>query len=156
MRVPAVIAFLAAACGSHTLAHPPYSSQPQSALAEVGAPLPPGRVEVVPDRPRSGTVWIDGEWLWRRGRWAWRPGRWVEPPPGATFSPAEFVRGEDGRLWYASGTWRDADGGAVEAPAPVASATVGVADVVNASGATETTGATLRREPRGARDAAAD
>ncbi|HEY4014336.1 MAG TPA: YXWGXW repeat-containing protein [Polyangiaceae bacterium] len=155
MRVPAVIACLAAACDSHTLAHPPYSSQPQSALVEVGAPLPPGRVEAVPPRPSAGAVWVDGEWLWRRERWAWRPGRWVDPPLDSTFSPAEFVRGADGRLWYAAGAWRDADGGTLESPAPIRSATVGVADVVNASGAIETTGATLRREPR-SRDAAPD
>lgn len=156
MRVPAMIACLAAACGSDTLAHPRYSPQPQSALVEVDAPLPPGRVEVVPARPGGGAVWLDGEWLWRRGRWAWRPGRWVKPPAGSTFSPAEFVRGEDGRLWYASGAWRDVDGGTLESPAPIASATVGVADVVNASGVTETTGATLRREPRSSRDASPD
>lgn len=156
IRVAMFALAFAVACGSHTLAHPPYAPQPQSALVEVTAPLPPGRVEAVPDRPSSTAVWIDGEWAWRRSRWAWRPGRWVEPPQGSAFSPAVLVRGVDGRLWYAAGAWRDAHGVSVDAPAPVGSATVGVADVVNASGTTETTGPTMRREPREHQDAGRD
>ncbi len=148
MRAHAVVACLAVACSPHTLAHPAYSPQPQSALFQVDAPLPPGRVEVVPVRPTPTAVWLDGEWSWRRERWAWRPGRWVEPPARATFSPAVFVRGPDGRLWYATGAWRDVHGASVDTPAPIVSAAVGVGDVVNASGTTENTGPTLRREPK--------
>ena len=128
---------------SPTLAHPAYAPQPQSALEEVSSPLPPGRVEAVPQRPNKSAVWIDGEWLWHRTRWAWLPGRWVETPSGASFSPWVFVRGPEGRLWHAPGAWRDARGSAIDAPPPLATATVGGSAVVNATGETEHTGPTL-------------
>jgi hypothetical protein len=144
MRIHVALGGLLAAGCSPTLAHPPYAPQPQSALVEVGMPLPPGRVETIPRRPSDATVWIDGEWAWRRGRWAWLPGRWVEPPTRATFSPWAFVRGADGRLWYAPGAWRDAGRALVQAPPPLGTAIVGSAEVVNANGTTENTGATLK------------
>src|SRR5438105_3240157 len=118
MHRPVALAGLLVLACSHTLAHPPYGSQPQSALAEVGLPPPPGRVEVLPPRPTETSVWVDGEWLWRRGRWAWLPGRWLQRPAGAIFAPWVFVRGPDGRLWYAAGSWRDAAGLPTAAPRP--------------------------------------
>ena len=138
----AIAASLLAGCGSR-FPKPPYSPQPTSALVELRSPPPPARVEAVPARPGGAVVWLDGEWTWRRARWAWMPGRWVVPPPDETFSPWVVVRGEDGRLWQAPGTWRDAKGHAVAAPSPIAEATVGSGQVVNASGATEPTGRTL-------------
>jgi hypothetical protein len=150
MRVAfAVLCALAAAC-SDSLARPTYSPQPTSALAEVALPPPPARVEVVPARPSATASWIDGEWSWRRGRWAWMPGRWVEAPAGATFSPWVFVRAPGGTLWYAPGVWRDAKGGALGEPAPLAVATVDVASVVNADGTTANTGPTRRAGHTGA------
>jgi hypothetical protein len=143
MRIHAALAIFALAC-SHTLAHPPYTPQPQTALVEVGTPPPPGRVEAVPGRPSESAVWIDGEWLWRRGRWAWLPGRWVEALATATYSPWVFVRGPDGRLWYAPGVWRNASGSPAEAPRPLAIASVASTEVVNASGSTESTGPTVK------------
>ena len=85
---------------------------------------PPARVEMVPARPDPHAVWIDGEWLWRRARWAWLAGRWVVPVEGTAFSRWVFVRGADGRLWYASGEWRDASQAPIAAPRPLAIATV--------------------------------
>jgi hypothetical protein len=145
MRAHAILVVVAmAACGT-TLPHPRYVPQPTSALTEVSSPPPPGRIEVVPNRPSHAAVWVDGEWTWRRQRWAWTPGGWVEPPPGAGFAPWAFVRGPDGRLWVAAGTWRDAGGAVhVPAPSPRASATVESTQVVNASGALEMTGPTLK------------
>jgi hypothetical protein len=143
MRIEVAFATLALAC-SHTLAHPPYAPQPQAALVQVSAPPPPGRVEAVPSRPSDSAVWIDGEWVWRRSRWAWLPGRWVDAPKGATFSPWVFVRGADGRLWYAAGTWRDGKGSPADAPRSLASASVSSADVVNAAGSTESTRPTVK------------
>jgi hypothetical protein len=144
MRLAAAIAgSLLAGCGGR-FPRPPYSPQPTSALVQLRVPPPPARVEAVPARPRSDVVWIDGEWTWRRGRWSWMPGRWVVPPPGETFSPWVIVRGDDGQLWQAPGTWRDAKGNAVDAPSPLAVATVDSGQVVNASGATEPTGRTLK------------
>ena len=145
MRLALAIAgSLLAGCGGR-FPRPPYSAQPTSALVELRAPPPPARVESVPPRPDAGgAVWIDGEWTWRRSRWAWMPGRWVVPPAGETFSPWVVVRGEDGQLWQAPGTWRDAKGNAVEAPTPVVVAVVDSGQVVNASGAIEPTGRTLK------------
>jgi hypothetical protein len=143
MRVLLAIAgSLLAGCGGG-FPRPPYSAQPTSALVEIRQPVPPARVEEVPPRP-AGTVWIDGEWTLRRARWAWTPGRWVVAPPAATFSPWVVVRGQDGLLWMAPGAWRDAAGKVVDPPAVVAAATVESGQVVNASGATEPTGRTLK------------
>jgi streptogramin lyase len=139
-----VAASLLTACGGH-FPRPPYSAQPTSALVELRAPVPPARVEAVPARPaRRGAVWIDGEWTERRGRWAWLAGRWVVPPPGETFSPWVVVRGPDGRLWHAPGTWRDAKGNAVDEPPPLAMASVESQPVVSASGEIEVTGRTVK------------
>ncbi len=107
-------------------------------------PLPPGRVEEVPTRPKPAAVWIDGEWTLRRARWSWMPGRWVEPAPGETFSPWVVVRGADGQLWHAPGAWHDAKGATIDGPPALATATVESSEVVNASGLTEPTGRTLR------------
>jgi hypothetical protein len=90
---------------------------------------------------------VDGEWSRRRERWAWIPGAWVEPPPGWTFAPWVFVRGTDGRLWYAPSTWHDATGAGQPEPPPLALARVEPTQVVNASGANEVTGPILKRAP---------
>jgi hypothetical protein len=134
---------LAGACAAR-LPHPAYTPQPTEALVEVALSPPPGRVEVVPARPAAAALWIDGEWAWRRQRWAWMPGRWVEPPAGATFSPWAFVRGPDGKLWWAPGVWRNATGSVVAAPSPLAVASVESGPVIEPYGAIETTGPTLR------------
>ncbi|HEX4445499.1 MAG TPA: YXWGXW repeat-containing protein [Polyangiaceae bacterium] len=135
---------LLSGCGGH-FPRPPYSAQPTSALVELKDPLPPARVEAVPVRPATaGAVWIDGEWTVRRGRWAWVPGRWVVPPPGETYSPWVIVRGPDGRLWHAPGTWRDARGNAVDEPPSLAVASVESQPVVSASGEIEVTGRTVK------------
>jgi WXXGXW repeat (2 copies) len=139
----AALSLSMAAC-SRTLPHPAYTTQPSSALIEVTSPPPPGRIERIPAAPWASAVWVDGEWAWRRNRWAWRPGAWVEPPPGAHFAPWAFVRGPDGRLWIAPGTWRDAKGAALDLPVPLMSADVEPTQVVNASGAVELVGRTLR------------
>jgi hypothetical protein len=133
---------LALAGCSGGVVHPPYAPQPQSALVEVTAPPPPGRVEVVPPRPKGASAWVDGEWAWRRRRWSWTPGRWVARPAGALFSPWVFERGPDGRFWYAPGVWRDAKGAAVSPPPAILIAKVDSAAIVNASGIVEDTGIT--------------
>jgi hypothetical protein len=137
---------LATAC-SGRIVRPPFAAQPTSALVEVGEPPPPARVEVLPARPNATAVWNDGEWLWRRGRWAWLAGRWCNAPPGESFSPWVFVRGPDGRLWYAPGVWRNAAGAPVDPPTALAYASVQSEAVVNANGSIETTGPTLHDRP---------
>jgi hypothetical protein len=133
-------AVLAAACAA-TTPHPPYMAQADGALVEVGRPPPPARVETVPPSPAAGAVWIDGEWIWRRAQWAWRAGRWVMAPAGAAFAPWAFVRGADGRLWYAPGVWRKTGGGPpIDPPSPLAVASVQGGAVVGADGLPQTTG----------------
>jgi hypothetical protein len=145
MRLSAVVALaFAAACGP-LVPHPPYGTQMPSALEPVDRPPPPARVEILPERPAPKAVWIDGEWIWRRGRWAWLLGRWVIAPPGAVFAPGVFVRGADGRLWYAPGVWRDQNGEPLaDGPTALSLASVQGGAVVNADGEVETTGPVLR------------
>lgn len=151
MRVDAIVAFVGgvflSACAP-SLRHPPYVGQPSAALEAVDRPPPPARVEIVPARPSPEAVWIDGEWLWRRGRWAWLPGRWVLAPAGTSFAPWAFVRGADGKLWYAPGSWRDANGAVVDPPTPIALGLVEAGAVVDADGRPETTGPILRERPK--------
>ena len=117
-----------------TLAQPAYAPQSASSLVAVPEQPPPGRVEVVPPRPNTDAVWIDGEWTWLRWRWTWNPGRWVIPPPGAKYSPWVTVRAADGTLYFAPGTWRDAQGQPLGSPPPLAVAAVPPVGVVDADG----------------------
>jgi hypothetical protein len=139
-------AALVTACGSPVV-HPPVTPQPSAALVEVDSPPPPARVETVPPRPSGVAVWIDGEWIWRRARWAWLEGRWVAPPSGGAFAPWVFVRGSDGRLWYAPGTWRDSQGAALPAPAALARASVEPSGVFDAEGNAVQTGPIVKERP---------
>jgi hypothetical protein len=139
------------ACGVSRLPQPEYVSQTTSALERVPYPPPPARVEYVPEQPRAGAVWIDGEWSWQGRRWAWKAGRWVVPPEGAAYAPWIAVRDRSGVLYVASGVWRGADGGEIEAPAPLAEGRPRGGSVVNPEGETVEPGQVLHgREPRDA------
>lgn len=151
---PASLAILGACVGR--LPHPPYGKQPTAALETVEYPPPPARVEFVPLSPARGAVWIDGEWTWQGRRWAWRVGRWVRPPPGASFSPWTMVRGEDGSTYYASGAWRDEDGGVLAEPAALLAARPNLSDVVDPEGEIETTGHSIRPAKDSSRDSGAE
>ena len=113
---------LAVGCGSSL--PEPSRSEPIPVRAEnaveVPYPPPPARVEFVPEQPRSGTVWVDGEWTWTGTRWAWTYGRWVAPPDSATFSPWKTARTPDGALLFVPGTWRNAAGKEIAEPEPLA------------------------------------
>lgn len=53
-----------------------------------GKPAPVLRVEVVPERPNSGSIWVEGRWVHERNshedisgvthgdQWGWHPGHW--------------------------------------------------------------------------------
>jgi len=71
-------------------------------------PPPPGRVEVVPPRPRElkHPVWVDGEWEWVGRRWVWKERGWQDEPPGAYYAPPVTKRQPDGRLLHFPGTWK--------------------------------------------------
>jgi hypothetical protein len=117
-----LVALALAGCGG--LPKPVMTAAPVSAFEEVPYPPPPARAEVVPQKPRSGDVWVDGEWDWDGKKWRWEPGGWVAPPPNATFQPWMTSWRRDGRLFYARATWRDASGRAIDGPTPDARARV--------------------------------
>jgi len=125
-----------------TVPEPAYVAQPTSALVEVPYPPPPGRVELIPARPKGDMVWIDGEWTWAGRRWWWRRGRWVEAPPDASYSPWAFVTGGDGTMYIAAGAWRNVRGEAVTDPETPAEASPAHASVVDTEGQVEPTGVT--------------
>jgi len=130
---------LALSCSSR-LPHPQYTNQPTSALIEVDFPAPPGRVEFVPPQPADGAVWIRGEWLWEGRRWGWKPGAWVLPPEGGGYARWVMVRRNDGKLFYAPGTWRNASGEEVTPdPQTLLQARSRSGVVVNAEGENEPT-----------------
>lgn len=132
----------ALACGG-SLTTPDYVAQPTSALVAVPQAPPPAHVEFVPPQPARATVWIDGEWLWDAGRWSWRSGRWVVPPTGCRFAPWTMVRGPDGTIYYAGGSWRDSNDQIVSDPTPIASARLGRGQVVDPAGEPVVTGRTI-------------
>jgi hypothetical protein len=131
------------ACGG-ALPHPTYVAQPSSALLPVPLPPPPARVELVPPSPKSGAVWVDGEWVYRHGRWAWSLGSWVVPPPDARFSPWTTVRSADGTLLHAPGVWRNGKGEPISPPPPLAVGSAQAGPVVDAEGVSEAIGRTLK------------
>ncbi len=146
MKAPAILLSLALAalgaaafscleaCGRSKLPAPAYVQQKTSALYEIPYDPPPARTERVPPQPKSGTVWIDGEWTWDGVRWSWKQGRWVTPPEGARFAPWATVRRADGVLFFAPGVWEDAKGQVLPDPVPVLGARVGSSPVVGADG----------------------
>lgn len=98
---------------------------PVSAADYVEVPNAPRvpQVEVLPERPAGGAVWVDGSWTWDGERYRWRSGAWVIPPPGARLSPWAIVRRKgDGQLFFAPAVWRDAKGTPIAAPEALARA----------------------------------
>jgi hypothetical protein len=136
-----VLVWLAAgtAC-TGSLPRPLFVSHPTAALVKVPFPPPPARVEYVPEQPRDDAVWIDGEWAWEGRLWAWTYGRWVVPPAGARYSPWTTVRDRQATLYFASGTWRDAGGRAINAPKPLRLGRATEEDVPEDEGLIEDTG----------------
>lgn len=108
---------LASACNFH-VPQPPGGKFPRSEMVEVPYPPPPARVEVVPPKKQADHVWIDGQWDWDGSEWQWTEGTWTVPPKGAVyFTPWQTERRADGRLFFASSAWRDADGRPLNGPA---------------------------------------
>jgi hypothetical protein len=132
--LPLVLVGSAFAACSTRVPHPAYTAQPTSALVEVEYPPPPARVEFVPKRPSSDAVWLNGEWLWTGHRWGWKAGGWVIPPEGAKYAKVVLVRRNDGRLFAAPGTWRDADGGEINAPELLQASSEKTSSVVDPEG----------------------
>src|SRR5688500_12074957 len=133
----AAVLVCAIGCGGPTIPRPPMVGQRTSDLVEVPFPPPPARPEYVPARPHDDAVWIDGEWSFGARVWSWRYGRWVIPPKEAKYSPWSTVRGLDGTLWFAAGTWRSVEGDAIPPPRPLARGRATEEDVVEDEGVLE-------------------
>lgn len=138
--------FAMVSCGG-SVPHPPYSSQATSALVAIETAPPPGRIEVVPNKPRGADAWVDGEWVLQHGRWSWLLGRWVTVPAGATYSPWVVVRASDATAYYAPGTWHDATGGRLASPPALAVATASGEGMVSPEGEPEDTGRNIKTVP---------
>jgi hypothetical protein len=136
------IGLMALGCSSD-LPHPRYTGQPTSALKEIPYQPPPARVESVPAKPLDDAVFVRGEWRWDGRRWSWKEGAWFVPPPGVLFARWVTVRAQDGKLYMAQGTWRDANGKEVPPPQPVNGGRSGSEAVVNPEGENEPTGQTI-------------
>jgi hypothetical protein len=85
-------------------------------------------VEILPAKPEHAghVVWADGGWEWAEDRYRWQAGAWVAPPAGAKRARWVIVRRpEDGQLFFAPSSWRDASGRVIDAPEPLARASRG-------------------------------
>jgi hypothetical protein len=79
------------------------------------APRPPP-VEIIPASPSQQAVWVDGTWEWSNDRYRWTPGAWVVPPAGGKHARWVTVRRNDGQLFFAKSSWKDATGAALPEP----------------------------------------
>jgi hypothetical protein len=154
--VAAIAVVLGALACNSGLPHPPYAAHTSDELVPVPYPPPPARVETVPPKPASGAVWLEGQWSWRGRKWAWREGYWAAPPAGATYSPWQMVRNEEGTLFFAAGTWRDSKGLPAAPPPPLGLGVARGTSVVDPEGESELVGrnlspdgGTLRRRDAG-------
>ncbi len=132
---------------SPTPPHPPYAPQATNALTSVDYGPPPGRVELIPDRPGGADAWVDGEWVRRHGRWYWLVGRWVKTPTNATYSPWVVVRASDGTPFYAPSVWKDAKGNPIAAPQALAFARATAGAIVDAQNDVQPIGRNLTTLP---------
>jgi hypothetical protein len=114
----ALLPLATAACGG-SLPAPETSAHPASAFIEVPYPPPAALVEVVPDRPDSASVWVDGNWAWRGRHYVWQRGGWVHAPEHAGYATWQAYLASDGRLLFAPGTWYDEQHRALDAPDPL-------------------------------------
>jgi hypothetical protein len=104
------------ACGPASLPRP----ERTQVVVDDYVPVPfgprPPPVEIVPAAPRGDAVWVDGTWEWNNDRYRWTPGAWVVAPPGAKHAHWVTVRRDDGQLFFAASSWKDATGAAVADP----------------------------------------
>ena len=69
---------------------------------------PPPRYESVPT-PRSGQIWIQGNWYWANNDYAWRSGHWEQARPDYDYAPGRWVRADGGYRWV-EGNWKPKGG----------------------------------------------
>jgi hypothetical protein len=109
-------------CGHSAVALAPRAQVKSEDYMAVPFPPRPALVEMVPPKPRSDAVWVDGSWDWDGDRYRWVAGGWVIVPEGVRFARWVIVRRGDGQLFFAPSVWRNANGKVVAAPAALARA----------------------------------
>lgn len=81
----------------------------------VNASPRPAPVEFVPPRPRKDALWVDGSWEYVGERYGWKSGTWAVIPKGLRRARWLLMRrAEDGQLFFAPSTWKDASGKTVD------------------------------------------
>jgi WXXGXW repeat (2 copies) len=84
--LPIIIAFsgLIPACVIGRSARPTATESAQGPLAPPvsGAPVVPATLaensDAPPDKPKPGTVWVQGYWHWDGVKYVWQRGRWQQ------------------------------------------------------------------------------
>ncbi|MFO0740933.1 MAG: hypothetical protein U0270_33860 [Labilithrix sp.] len=108
------ICLVLCACGS-AFPHPEWAQVDQADYVEVTSSPRPAPVEFVPPNPRQGAVWVDGSWEYVGDRYGWKAGTWAMVPSGLRRARWLLVRRkEDGQLFFAPSTWKDASGKTVD------------------------------------------
>jgi hypothetical protein len=110
------------ACRASSLPDPESATHAANAFVEVPYPPPAALVEVVPERPDSSAVWVDGNWAWRGRHYVWQRGGWVHAPKNAAYASWQAYLASDGRLLFAPGTWYDEQHRPLDAPATLKAA----------------------------------
>lgn len=83
----------------------PLPRQWTSSIIVEQAPPPP-RLELRPDSPGKGHVWVNGYWQWREGGWMWTSGQWLRKPlPSASWMDGFWQRHARGWIWV-PGRWK--------------------------------------------------
>jgi hypothetical protein len=102
-----VLAFLSIAVLSGCVVRPArvYYAAPPGAVVVTQAPPPP-QVEVVPEAPGPGYVWIAGHWRWREGRYVWIRGHYDVPPRAGVVWIAPHYENRGGSYVLIEGAWR--------------------------------------------------
>jgi hypothetical protein len=87
---------------------PKPARQPRAEYRPVPYPPPAAFAEVVPPRPRSDALWVDGHWAFRGGTYVWQRGGWLLSPLGGHFAHWRLRYAPDGTLMFAEEVWYDA------------------------------------------------
>lgn len=99
------------ATGCSAFPHPQWAQVDQADYVEVTSSPRPATMEIVPPRPRGDALWVDGSWEYVGERYVWKAGTWAVIPQGLRRARWLVVRRkEDGALFFAPSSWKDASG----------------------------------------------
>ena len=114
--LPAALGFCLVLCAcAPSVRHPDWAQVDQADYVAVPSSPRPAPVEFIPPRPRPDALWVDGSWEYEGERYGWRYGTWAVVPKGLRRARWLLVRrSEDGQLFFAPSTWKDASGKKVD------------------------------------------